>query len=162
MSDDSSDDKKTVIVHSARFGDLEVPLESIIEFSSGLIGFPRSQRYVMLDYKPPFSWLHSVDDPSLAFVVVDGFEFGKQFNLKPPYGDKDSDLRQDDDYAVLIVVTVRADPKTTTANLKAPLFVNIRNRKGVQVIFDNPQLSTRHPLWQEEEGKPDETKDQKK
>jgi flagellar assembly factor FliW len=104
----------------------------------------------MLEHKHPFSWLHSIDDPNLAFVVVDGFEFGQQFDVKPPIGDRDTDFREDDEYAILIIVTVRSDPRLTTANLKAPLFVNMRNRKGVQVIFDDPRYSTRYPLWSEE------------
>jgi flagellar assembly factor FliW len=123
--------------------------ESIIELPSGLIGFPKHRQFVMIDHKPPFSWLHSVEDADLAFVVVDGFEFGDKYNLKPPYGDGDIDLRQDDEYAILVIVTVRPDPQFTTANLKAPVFVNIRTRKGVQIIFDDPELSTRTQLWPE-------------
>jgi len=45
---------------------------------------------------------------------------------------------------------VRPDPKLTTANLKAPVFVNMRNRKGVQTIIDDPRFSTRFPLWSEQ------------
>jgi flagellar assembly factor FliW len=150
MSDDESQKVEMVTFHSARFGELEVPEDSVIEFPSGMIGFPRAQRFVMLDYKPPFSWLHSVEDPALAFVVVDGFEFGSNYDIPPPIGDKDTGLEEGDEYAILVVVTVRQDAKLTTANLKAPLFVNVRNRKGVQVIFDSPSLSTRHPLWDEE------------
>ena len=140
----------TIIVHSTRFGDLEVPVSSIIEFPAGLIGFPRVTKFVMFDHKPPFSWLHAAEDPNLAFVVVDGFEFSPEFTFKPPIGDKDSDLLEGDEYAILVVVTVRPDPKQTTANLKAPLFVNLKNRKGVQVIYDSPKLSTRFPLWTEQ------------
>jgi flagellar assembly factor FliW len=132
---------------SSRFGDLEVPVSSIIEFPQGLIGFPKTNRFVMLEHKPPFSWLHSVDDPSLAFVVVDGFEFGASYDVKPPASDKECDFKEGDDYAILVIVTVRPDPKQTTANLKAPLFVNLKNRKGVQTIFDDSRFSTRFPLW---------------
>jgi flagellar assembly factor FliW len=135
---------------SSRFGELQVPADSVMEFPSGVIGFPRAKRYVMLEHKPPFSWLHSIDDPNLAFVVVDGFEFGQQFDVRPPIGDKDTDFKENDEYAILIIVTIRSDPRLTTANLKAPLFVNMRNRKGVQVIFDDPRYSTRYPLWNEE------------
>jgi flagellar assembly factor FliW len=46
----------------------------------------------------------------------------------------------------------------TTANLKAPIFVNLRNRKGVQIIFDDPRYSTRFPLWSEnKEGEASQT-----
>jgi flagellar assembly factor FliW len=137
-----------ITVSSSRFGELHVPASSVIEVPSGLIGFPKATHFIMIDHKPPFSWLHSTQDPNLAFVVVDGFAFGQQFEA--PFGDKDIDLKPQDEFAILVVVTVRSDPRMTTANLKAPVFVNVRNRRGVQIIFDNPAFSTRHPLWTEE------------
>ena len=151
MSEQTGSEQQTVVVHSSRFGDLTVPADSIIEIPNGLIGFPRHRKFVMIDHKPPFSWLHSVEDANLAFVVVDGFQFGESYSVKPPTGDKDCDIREDDEYAILVLITVRPDPRMTTANLKAPVFVNIRTRKGVQVIFDDPRYSTRFPLWSEEE-----------
>lgn len=150
MSDESREDDDTVIVSSTRFGELRVPRSSIIEFPTGLIGFPRQKQYIMIEHKPPFSWLQSVEEASLAFVVVDGFEFGQQYELKLPFSSKECDFRDEDEFAILVIVTVRADPRLTSANLKAPLFVNIRNRKGVQVIYDDPKYSTRFPLWSEE------------
>lgn len=150
MSDESGEKQELLTFASTRFGELQVPVESVIHFPSGIIGFSHTTKYVMLEHKHPFSWLHSIEDPNLAFVVVDGFEFGQQFDVKPPIGDKDTDIREDDEYAILIIVTVRPDPRLTTANLKAPLFVNMRNRRGVQVIFDDPRYSTRFPLWSEE------------
>ena len=140
-----------ITVPSTRFGDLVVPEDSVIEFPSGLIGFPRATKYILVEHKPPFSWLHSLDDANLAFVVVDGAEFGQHFSWKPPLGDKSCDFREDDEFAILVVVTVRPEPTMTTANLKAPLFVNIRNRRGVQTIFDDARFSTRYPLWSEEQ-----------
>ena len=152
MSDEEKKEGETIVVASSRFGDLEVTADSVIEFPSGLIGFPRAKRFIMVEHKAPFSWLQCVDESTLAFVVVDGFEFGKQFELKPPLGDKDCDFREEDEFAILLIVTVRPDPKMTTANLKAPLFVNIKNRRGVQVIFDDPRYSIRFPLWGESGG----------
>jgi flagellar assembly factor FliW len=150
MSEEQNKSGATITFNSTRFGEFTVPVEVLIEIPSGIIGFPHTTRYVMLDHKPPFSWLHSVEDPNLAFVVVDGFEFGEQFEVKPPIGDKDTDLKAEDEYAILIIVTVRPDPKLTTANLKAPVFVNMRNRRGVQTIIDDPRYSTRFPLWSEQ------------
>ena len=150
MSEELEKQVQMITVPSSRFGDLEVPADSVIEFPAGIIGFPSAKSFIMLEHKPPFSWLQSTQDTDLAFVVVDGFEFGQQFDVKPPVGDRDTDFREADEYAILIIVTVRPDPRMTTANLKAPLFVNIRNRQGVQVIFDDPRYSTRFPLWSEE------------
>ncbi len=146
-----SDNAGMITIKSTRFGDIDVPADSLIEFPVGIIGFPHQKKYVMLEHKQPFSWLHSVEDPNLAFVVIDALEFGEGYNPKPPIGDTTIDLKEDDEFAILVIVTVRPDPSLTTANLKAPVFVNLRNRKGVQVIFDDPRLSTRHPLWSAEE-----------
>jgi len=148
MSDGAGSADNQLVVKSTRFGELVVPADSVITIPSGLIGFPRHHTYVMIDHKPPFSWLHSVEDPNLAFVVVDGFQFGEKYNVAPPMGDQDSELKEGDEYAILVVVTVRPDPSQTTANLKAPVFVNIRTRRGLQVIFDDPRYSTRFPLWE--------------
>lgn len=146
-----SSDKEEIVIPSSRFGELRVPAESVITFPSGVIGFPRAQRYVLIEHKPPFSWLHSVDEQDLAFVVVDGFEFGQHYELNPPIGNRDCDLQESDEYAILVIVTVRPDPRETTANLKAPIFVNLRNKLGVQIIYDDTRYSTRFPLWVETE-----------
>ena len=161
MSDGAGNNSSELILKSTRFGELAVPADSVITIASGLIGFPRHHSFVMLDHKPPFSWLHSVEDPNLAFVVVDGFQFGEKYSVKPPIGDKDSDLQEGDEYAILVVVTVRPNAAETTANLKAPIFVNIRNRRGVQVIFDDPRLSTRFPLWDPSEAEGEQGNDSK-
>ena len=60
-----------------------------------------------------------------------------------------------------MIVTVRTGPAMTTANLKAPLIVNLRTRKGVQLIIDDSQYSTKYPLWQENPQQKQDTKDKK-
>ncbi len=162
MSEDNKVDNVPMItVPSTRFGDLEVPADSVIDLPAGLIGFPLAQKFILVEHKPPFSWFHSCDDPNLAFVVIDGSEFGQHYNWKPPKNDKECDFQEEDEFAILLIVTVRPDPTMTTVNIKAPLFVNIRNRKGVQVIFDDSRYSTRHPLWTEED-KPEDGKEEVK
>jgi flagellar assembly factor FliW len=159
MSDEKTPENIPMItVPSTRFGDLEVPADSEILLPAGLIGFPAANKFILVEHKAPFSWFHSCDDPNLAFVVIDGSEFGQHYNWKPPLNDKDCDFKEEDEFAILLIVTVRSDPTLTTVNLKAPLFVNIRNRRGVQVIFDDARYSTRHPLWTEDKDKKDETK----
>lgn len=147
MSSESTDTSRLVHFESSRFGPLSVTAESIITFPSGLVGFPKPTDYVLIEHKPPFSWLHGVDVPAVAFVVVDGFELGYQYDLSLPFSQAECDFQESDEYAILVIVTVRSDPRLTTVNMKAPVFVNIRNRRGVQVIYDSPDLSTRAPLY---------------
>lgn len=138
-------------LHTSRFGDFEVEASSVITIIGGIIGFPGLTKFVMLDYNPPFSWLQSIENADLAFVVVNGAEFGENYRFPLPIGDRDLDLKEEDDYAIITLVSVRPDPSQTTVNLKAPVVVNLRNRVGRQVVLDDTKFPMRFPLWASEE-----------
>lgn len=144
-------DKSIIKIQSVRFGELEVPFSSIITIVNGIIGFPNLFKFTLLEYNPPFSWLQSVEDASLAFVVVNAAEFGEEYSFSLPYGDRDIDLKQDDDIAIVNLVSVRPDPTMTTVNLKAPIVVNLRNMLGRQIVLDDQRFPIRMPLWVEKE-----------
>jgi flagellar assembly factor FliW len=146
----SNEDKKMITFQSARFGEFTVAEETLIFFPGGVVGFPDEERFVILEHKEPFCWLHSVDNPGLAFVVVEGGEFGEGYKFNLPYDESKIELKADDEAAVLVIVTFRNAPAITTANLKAPLVVNLRNRRGMQLILDDQRFSTRTPLWQDD------------
>ena len=66
----------TVTIDSPRFGTLEIASEDVIEFPNGLIGLGGSRfALVANDADGAFSWLHSIDDPSLALPVANPWEF---------------------------------------------------------------------------------------
>lgn len=137
-------------IQTTRFGELEVKSESIVSIIGGIVGFPAEAQYVLLEYNPPFSWLQSTENAGLAFVVVNAAEFGEAYQVPLPLGDHDMDLQEQDDVAILNLVTVRDDPTLTTVNLKAPVIVNLRTMKGKQVILDDERYPVRLPLWGED------------
>ncbi len=49
MSDESKIDDSKFVLQSTRFGDLLVAKDSVIEFPSGIIGFPKLNQYI---FKP--------------------------------------------------------------------------------------------------------------
>ncbi len=146
--------EQTVKVKTTRFGEFDVKVNSIIEVVGGLIGFPKFTRFVLLEYNPPFSWLHSVENADLAFVVVNGAEFGPNYDFPLPMGDPSIELRTEDEVAIMNIVSVRTSPQDTTVNLKAPVVVNMRNMRARQIILEDPNLSVRFPLWGTEGEKP--------
>lgn len=152
--------------NTTRFGELEVPTTAVITVLNGVIGFPQSERFTLLEYNPPFSWLQSVENEELAFVVVSGAEFGDGYRFPVPYGDRDMDLQDEDEIAIVNLVSVRPDPTQTTVNLKAPLIVNLRNMKAKQIVLDDPKFPIRMPLWSAEESEDkkgaEESKEEKK
>jgi len=143
-------------INTTRFGELEIDPQTLIELPSGLIGFPAAKSFVLLEYTQPFSWLQCLELPDLAFVVVSASEFGEQYSFDLPLQDRAVDLNETDEVAIFNLVTIRPDASLSTVNLKAPVVVNLRNRKGKQVILDDTRYPTRMPLYSAAEDKPTE------
>ena len=141
-------------IQTTRFGALEVAKDTLIDISAGLIGFPNFRYFVLIEYTAPFSWLQSTEAPDLAFVAVNAAEFGDEYRFDLPLQDRALELTESDEVAIFNLVTIRPDPTLSTVNLKAPVIVNLRNRKGKQIILDDPRFPTRMPLYAqpEEEG----------
>ncbi|MEA2440097.1 MAG: flagellar assembly factor FliW [Thermoleophilaceae bacterium] len=138
-----------VNIESTRFGALEVPDESVLEFPNGLIGLG-GIRYTLIarEESAPFLWLHSLDDPSLAIPVTNPWFFFSSYEVEVSDAEAErigvSDASQADVY-----VTVRAGEaiEDFRANLRAPILVS--GGRGHQVINEFAGTSVRAPLFDE-------------
>ena len=126
-----------------RFGELQTDASSVIEFP-GLPGFPRARRFVVRghDLGSAFAWLISLDDPELAFVIADPWAYVPAYR---PSLDSRSlaaiDCEPDDELHIVSLVTF---PDSALAlNLAAPLVINLRSRKGHQVVLEDDAYSLR-------------------
>ena len=135
---------QTIVIRSRRFGTYDVPASRVITFAAGLIGFPDLHRFALLETprpRSPFRFLISVDLPEIAFVVCNPQDFWPGYVAEVPTpSDPHGDL------AVVVMVTVPANPHDMTANLMAPLVIDSESRRGVQIVIDTGRYSTRHPL----------------
>jgi flagellar assembly factor FliW len=136
-------------IETSRFGMLDVSDETLLMFPSGLVGFPACRRFVVLDTEEDsdYQWLQSIDEPSLAFVIMDVHLLQADFRVDvPDEGLTELDMAQTDTIVMMAVVTIPSDkPDKATANLRAPLVVNLRTRKGKQMIL-HESIPLRHPL----------------
>ena len=73
-------------VRTTRFGVVEVSDERVIKFPEGILGFPESQEYILLqtDDEGNFFWLQSVGREELAFVVCDPLLFVPDYRVAGP------------------------------------------------------------------------------
>jgi flagellar assembly factor FliW len=135
---------------TSRFGTIEFREDVLLTFPSGIIGFPDSTRYVILDHDRdvPFKWLQSVDEPEVAFVVMDPVLFKPDYRVEIPAEDiPELTARDESDLAMFVILTIpSSDPKSLTANLRAPVIVNRNTRAAKQVILTD-ELPTRYPLF---------------
>lgn len=139
--------------HSQKLGWIQYRLDQVIEFVEGLLGFPELRRYVLIDHgKGVFMWLQSLEDPSVAFLVVDPWAFFLDYSPEVPDEDVEAlELEEPYNFSLFCLVTVPAEPRKMTVNLKGPVVVNLNNRRAKQVVVSNPEYSIRQPVFQEEE-----------
>lgn len=137
----------TVTVASQRFGVFEVPQDSIFELDPGLVGFPNERRFVVLDSRPgsPFKWMLCVDEPDLAFAVVEPAQFVPGYQAPI---DKAVDVLRcsREDVALFVLVTIPARPTEIYANLLAPVVVDLARRRGRQLVLEDPALDPAHRI----------------
>ncbi len=141
-----------MLLKGTRLGDIEISDDKIITFPFGLLGFEEMKHFVLLTPNPsiPFRWLQSTENPSLAFVVINPLVFHPKYDMKIPLQQLAViDCEDAADMAVLVIVTIPEDPSKMTANLAGPLIINVKNRRGVQVILADESYSTEHPILQE-------------
>lgn len=132
-------------------GRFTVREEQIITFTSGLRGFSQFHRYVLIErpQELPFLWLLSVDNPDLALVVMDPAELVADYQVQVSDAVlKDLAAETLDDLRVLVILTIPPGrAQDATANLRAPLLLNLNAARGKQVVLDYLAYSQAHPLF---------------
>ncbi|MCX6117381.1 MAG: flagellar assembly protein FliW [Proteobacteria bacterium] len=139
-------------VKTTRFGEIDVPENEVIHLPLGLIGFPELKKYVLLDHdkESPFKWFQSLEDGAIAFVLIDPLLFKPDYVAEVTDNElTELDVQTEEDLVISVIVTVPSNPQNMTANLKAPLIFNLKNRRGKQVILNTSQFNTRHNIMDE-------------
>ncbi|MBF0427959.1 MAG: flagellar assembly protein FliW [Magnetococcales bacterium] len=135
-------------VHGTRFGTLKYKQEELITLEKGMMGFPSSKSYLMFPYSDDssFFWLQSVDEPEIAFIVINPFDFFSDLELL--IDDEETEaigLEKGEDLEVFTLLTIPdGKPEEMRTNLAGPVVVNVRNRQGRQVLIK--EYSARQPL----------------
>jgi flagellar assembly factor FliW len=114
-----------------------------------ILGFEQCSRFVLLldEENSPLRWFQAIDDPGLAFVVVNPLVFKNDYN--PSIFQELLDLLKitdSEEMVLLVIVTVRAQPVRITANLRAPILINAQNRSAAQIVLDNPDYPLQYDL----------------
>lgn len=129
-------------INTAKFGVMEIEKKDVISFESPIIGFNNSSNYALLPHaeNSPFIWLQSLDEPEVAFVLIEAFNFFPDY--APDIDDRDlGELEVDsvEDLVLTLLVSIPKDYKKMTANLVAPIVINNKNRFAKQVIIKNSE-----------------------
>ncbi|NWG13340.1 MAG: flagellar assembly protein FliW [Acidobacteria bacterium] len=140
---------QTLRVQTLSFGEIEVPESKVLTFPEGIPGFPSHRRFVVLspDEIKPFQYLQALDEPPVAFLIINPFLASAGYEVKLSSSDMD-DIGSSDpsELTVYAVVTVPQNPQKSTVNLTAPIVINEKKRIGRQFILQDSGFSVKHPL----------------
>ena len=140
-----------MLIHTVKFGDLEVLEEKILRFKEGLPGFPQIRRFVVLGPEEiqPFRYLQAVDDPPITLFIINPFLVDRTYEFRLSDTDMaDLNSKNSSELAVYAVATIPENPSEATINLMAPIVINENDRCGKQVILHESKYSIKHPLLQ--------------
>jgi flagellar assembly factor FliW len=140
----------TLSFATTRFGRITVPADKTVEIQGGILGFPGSTRYVILDHEEnsPFRWLQSLDQSELAFVIADPMIFFPDYKVhfrKEEYASLG--IEDEGDAVIFVILSLNSQIHEMTANLQGPIIVSAKNRAGRQIVLKDSTWRTRHPLF---------------
>ena len=135
------------------FGEIEIDESKIITFEDGIIGFPDMKKFTLIfdeekEGRPSISWLQSMDEPEIAFPVMDPLFVCETYN--PSVEDellKNLGTIKEDNLYLLVTVTVPQNIKEIAVNLKAPIVINTDTRKASQIIVED-DLPVRYRIYE--------------
>ena len=139
----------TTTIEFPRFGECSYTDADVLEFPWGLPGFPSLRRWIALNVESQsnFVWLQSLDDMNVALPTADPYVIFEDYNPKlPAYAAAALDINDPSEFTLLGVVVVTENAEEMTMNLFAPLVINLRTRKGRQIVLENSGFSVRQPI----------------
>jgi len=142
------------VLETSNFGAIAYEPESVIEFPRGLPGFEGRRRFlaVQTPNSVPLVFLQSLEEPSLCFPTMPVLVLDSQYRLQVAEEDLDTvglprDRQPRIGEDVLCVAVLSFRETGATANLLAPVVVNLKNQKAVQAIAPESDYSHQHALF---------------
>lgn len=136
------------------FGTLDCENTDLFHFPQGLPGFEDNTSFVLLDLpnRRPLVFLQSTQNPQLCFLALPILVVDPQYELSVPIEDLtilelnvDRQPQIGTDVIILALLSI-ADGQATTANLLAPIVLNLCTRLGAQAIRCDFRYSHQHPV----------------
>jgi len=127
-------------VFTSQFGEIHVAESNVINFPKGVLGFPELHDFVIIsdEETAPFNWLLSLEQPSIGFPLLSPWmidiEYDLRNNFDPAYN------------AAFAIITIRAAGQGMTANMKAPVIIDVIKQLGEQIILSSDKYSPEAPV----------------
>lgn len=120
-----------------------------ILFEKGIPGFESYKYFSVkeIEGNEKFYSMVSKEDSNIGFISISPFEIKNDYEID--LDDelvKELDIKEEKDVLVLCLITLGKTLKDSTANLKAPIIINIKNNRGKQLILQDDKYKIKQPL----------------
>jgi flagellar assembly factor FliW len=138
-----------MIISTIRFGDLEIPSDKIITMEKPILGFEQLKQYCIVEREDcePFLWYQSVEDPAVAFLIVNPIIFYPDYRIEVNPKEIEellvSDVKTIETY---VIVTIPKDPYQMSINLQGPILINTKSCLAKQLVMVNSDYRVKHFL----------------
>jgi len=89
-----------------------------------------------------------VERSGLAFILIELGKVAPDYEIDlPDEVVAELKLEKPEEALVCAIVVLPANISQATANLAAPIVINIKEKRGVQIILNNPAYGVKHPLF---------------
>lgn len=122
--------------------------EKIINFPEGIPGFEYLKQFILLEQEESsFCQLQSIEQESIAFVVVNPYQLDTQYapHIHESYFERLGGGKTED-FVLYSIVTLGETLDKTTVNLKAPLLIQVEKRIGLQVFVEDNKYKMKQPV----------------
>ena len=132
------------------FGKIKIARSDIISFNSGLPGFEELDDFVLLPLaeESPFIIMQAVEDPDIAFVTVEPGNLIQNYEFEiSDKVEKNLKIESISNLLILNIITLKEKIEKSTANLSAPIVINLEDNLGQQVILDDQRYQVRYKIF---------------
>lgn len=137
-------------IQTSRFGSVSIESDDVLTFPEGLLGFNELRQFVLLDDPTDeiFAWLQSCEEPNIAFPLLEPELFAPSYAIHLTKHDLEAlNLESNRGSRSFAIITIPQDPTQMTANLKAPIVINVAKRVARQCVLQDNQLAIREPIF---------------
>lgn len=141
------------VFETKNLGRISYTPEAVVEFPRGLPGFESQRRFAVVQFADsvPLVFLQSLENAGLSFICLPVLAVDPQYRLEIGVEDlaglglpESVQPRIGEDVLCLAVLTLKSSGPT--ANLLAPIVINLHNRTAMQPVMPEAGYSHQHEL----------------
>lgn len=139
-------------IQTKRFGEIAIAEEKIINMIKPILGFESLKKFFLVESEEmsPFMWLQSIEDPLIAFIVVNPRVFYPDYKIEVNKKEvAEIGLTNVSAVETYVVATIPDDPTKLSLNLQGPIIVNTENRAAKQLVMVDSKYKISHLIFEE-------------